>query len=114
VIFLTNGSLNGLKGLGYPISNEQEIVDGSNVVKFQNFIKNQQKGAIYLVNGSANGIHGDIYENWIDYNRHLTLGYPIDDEKSVENSTDKFSNFQHGKLYWNASTSVVTCHGKCN
>ena len=106
--------IKGLKFLGFPSSDVESIPQ---LGFSQNYMKGPEyynQGAIYYFNGTAKEIHGGIYENWIINKRHLTLGYPIDDEKPVENSKDSFSNFQHGKLYWNASNNVVTCYGKCN
>lgn len=101
-------SLDGLRGiLGYPVSNQQEIVDTNNVVKFQQFKKDKQGGAIYLVNGTTKEIHGDIYAKWQELGAgNSCLGYPTSDVFSMNKDIQQ-SNFTNGILYWNSSTNEV-------
>ena len=104
-------SLDGINGLlGIPVSNVKKTVDKSNVVGFfQEFKKGEQKGAIYLVNGSTNEIHGGIYEKWKTMGaENSVLGFPTSDEFPIKKIKDGVqSNFTNGILYWNPLNSDV-------
>jgi uncharacterized protein with LGFP repeats len=61
------------------------------------------------VNGSANEVHGDIYEKWKDMGAENSyLGFPISDEFSINIiKGGKQSNFTNGILYWNPLNKEV-------
>lgn len=88
--------------LGYPLTNEQPSADG--VGRYNDM----QGGAIYWSPATgAHSVHGAIRDTWAAQGWETgPLGYPISDEYAVAGGRQ--SDFQHGSLFWNATTGVVS------
>jgi len=88
--------------LGYPLTNEQPSADG--VGRYNNF----QGGAIYWSpTTGAQSVQGAIRDTWAAQGWETgPLGYPISDEYAVPGG--RHSDFQHGSLFWDATTGVVS------
>ena len=101
--------------LGYPLTDETTTPDG--IGRYNHF----QGGSIYWTPSTgAWEVHGAIRDKWasLGWERSF-LGYPTSDEKSTEDGTGRFSEFQHGSIYWSPSTGALACretvriHVKC-
>jgi uncharacterized protein with LGFP repeats len=101
--------------LGYPLTDETTTPDG--VGRYNHF----QGGSVYWTPATgAHEVHGAIRGEWarLGWERSF-LGYPLSDELSTEDGTGRYSEFQHGSIYWNPSTGALACretvrlHVKC-
>jgi uncharacterized protein with LGFP repeats len=101
--------------LGYPLTDETTTPDG--VGRYNHF----QGGSVYWTPGTgAHEVHGAIRARWasLGWERSF-LGYPTSDEQSTEDGTARFSEFQHGSIYWSPATGALACretvrlHVKC-
>ena len=101
--------------LGSPVINESVTPDGSG--RYRHF----QGGSIYWhPSTGAHEVHGAIRGKWssLGWERSF-LGYPTSDEQSTEDATGRFSEFQHGSIYWSPATGALACretvrlHVKC-
>ena len=91
--------------LGYPLTDESATPDG--VGRYNHF----QGGSIYWTPSTgAHEVHGAIREKWasLGWERSF-LGYPTSDELSTEDGTGRYSEFQHGSIYWSPSTGALVC-----
>jgi uncharacterized protein with LGFP repeats len=101
--------------LGYPLTNETTTPDG--VGRYNHF----QGGSIYWTPSTgAWEVHGAIRGLWANLGWERSfLGYPTSDETSTEDATGRFSEFQHGSIYWSPATGALACketvriHVKC-
>lgn len=101
--------------LGYPLTDETVTPDG--VGRFNHF----QGGSIYWTPSTdAHEVHGAIRDRWasLSWERGF-LGYPTSDELSTEDASGRYSEFQHGSIYWSPATGALACrqtvrlHIKC-
>ncbi|MDF0650752.1 MAG: hypothetical protein P0121_04685 [Nitrospira sp.] len=101
--------------LGYPLTDESTTPDG--VGRYNHF----QGGSIYWTPSTgAHEVHGAIRGKWasLGWERSF-LGYPTSDELSTEDGTGRYSEFQHGSIYWSPATGALVCketirlHVKC-
>jgi hypothetical protein len=101
--------------LGYPLTDETKTPDG--VGRYNHF----QGGSIYWhPSTGAHEVHGAIRGKWSSLGWEKSfLGYPTSDEQSTEDATGRFSEFQHGSIYWSPTTGALACsetvrlHVKC-
>jgi len=101
--------------LGYPLTDESTTPDG--VGRYNHF----QGGSIYWTPATgAHEVHGAIRNLWASMGWERSfLGYPTSNELSTEDGTGRFSEFQHGSIYWSPSTGALACretvrlHVKC-
>lgn len=101
--------------LGYPLTDESGTPDG--VGRYNHF----QGGSIYWTPGTgAHEVHGAIRGLWSNMGWERSfLGYPTSDELSTEDGTGRYSEFQHGSIYWSPGTGALACrktvrlHIKC-
>ena len=101
--------------LGYPLTDESGTPDG--VGRYNHF----QGGSIYWTPGTgAHEVHGAIRGLWSNMGWERSfLGYPTSDELSTEDGTGRYSEFQHGSIYWSPGTGALACretvrlHVKC-
>ncbi|MTK31506.1 polysaccharide deacetylase family protein [Nocardia seriolae] len=86
--------------LGYPLSDETGVT-GGRASQFQG-------GNIYWsATTAAHEVHGAILTRYLQFGgTGSTLGLPISDEYTVEGG--RRSDFQHGRIDWNATTGAVT------
>jgi len=82
---------------------ELPCMDGKG--KYQRF----QQGAIFWhPDIGAFEVHGMIYLRYQALNcEQGALGYPTSDERSMTNSVDRYSLFQHGSIHWDHATNVA-------
>jgi hypothetical protein len=101
--------------LGGPTTPETTAPDG--VGRFNHF----QGGSIYWTPATgAHEVHGAIRGLWssLGWERSF-LGYPTSNELSTEDATGRYSEFQHGSIYWSPATGALACretvrlHVKC-
>ena len=101
--------------LGYPLTDESTTPDG--VGRYNHF----QGGSIYWTPATgAHEVHGAIRNLWagMGWERSF-LGYPTSDELSTEDGLGRYSEFQHGSIYWSPTTGALACretmrlHIKC-
>src|SRR6266571_3716939 len=101
--------------LGYPLTDETTTPDG--VGRYNHF----QGGSVYWTPGTgAHEVHGAIRGKWssLGWERSF-LGYPTSDELITEDGTGRYSEFQHGSIYWSPATGALACretvrlHVKC-
>ena len=101
--------------LGYPLTDETTTPDG--VGRYNHF----QGGSVYWTPGTgAHEVHGAIRGRWssLGWERSF-LGYPTSDELATEDGTGRYSEFQHGSIYWSPGTGALACretvrlHIKC-
>ncbi|MDQ6727405.1 MAG: hypothetical protein M3066_14740 [Actinomycetota bacterium] len=101
--------------LGYPLTDETTTPDG--VGRFNHY----QGGSIYWTPSTgAHEVHGAIRALWagMGWERSF-LGYPTSNELSTEDGTGRYSEFQHGSIYWSPGTGALACretvrlHIKC-
>jgi hypothetical protein len=101
--------------LGYPLTDESTTPDG--VGRYNHF----QGGSIYWTPGTgAHEVHGAIRGKWssMGWERSF-LGYPLTDELATEDALGRYSEFQHGSIYWSPGTGALACretvrlHVKC-
>jgi uncharacterized protein with LGFP repeats len=101
--------------LGYPLTDETATPDG--VGRYNHF----QGGSVYWTAATgAFEVHGAIRGKWssLGWERSF-LGYPTSDEQSTEDGTGRFSEFEHGSIYWSPATGALACretvrlHVKC-
>jgi len=87
---------------GYPVTDERPSADG--VGRYNDF----QNGSIYWSpTTGAQSVQGAIRDSWAGQGWEMgTLGYPISDEYTVAGGRQ--SDFQHGSLFWDAATGVVS------
>ncbi|HNV33618.1 MAG TPA: hypothetical protein PKK81_11820, partial [Nitrospira sp.] len=101
--------------LGYPLTDETTTPDG--VGRYNHF----QGGSVYWTPATgAHEVHGAIRALWASMGWERSfLGYPTSDELSTEDSTGRYSEFQHGSIYWSPGTGALACretvrlHVKC-
>jgi uncharacterized protein with LGFP repeats len=101
--------------LGYPLTDETTTPDG--VGRFNHF----QGGSIYWTpQTGAHEVHGAIRQRWAELGwERGFLGYPTSDELLTEDGTGRYSEFQHGSIYWSPATGALACretvrvHVKC-
>jgi hypothetical protein len=101
--------------LGYPLTDETTTPDG--VGRYNHF----QGGSVYWTPSTgAHEVHGDIRGLWANLGWERSfLGYPTSDELSTEDGTGRYSEFQHGSIYWSPATGALACretvrlHIKC-
>ena len=65
-------------------------------------------------------MHGAIRNLWAEMGWERSfLGYPTSDELSTEDGLGRYSEFQHGSIYWRPTTGALACretmrlHIKC-
>jgi hypothetical protein len=101
--------------LGYPLTDETTTPDG--VGRYNHF----QGGSVYWTPGTgAHEVHGAIRGKWssLGWERSF-LGYPTSDELTTEDGVGRYSEFQHGSIYWSPATGALACretvrlHVKC-
>ncbi len=101
--------------LGYPLTDETVTPDGAG--RYNHF----QGGSVYWTpTTGAHEVHGDIRGLWahMGWERSF-LGYPTSDELPTEDGTGRYSEFQHGSIYWSPATGALACretvrlHIKC-
>ena len=101
--------------LGYPLTDESTTPDG--VGRYNHF----QGGSVYWTPATgAHEVHGAIRGLWANMGWERSfLGYPTSNELSTEDGTGRFSEFQHGSIYWSPATGALACrqtvrlHVKC-
>ena len=101
--------------LGYPLTDETTTPDG--VGRYNHF----QGGSIYWTPSTgAQEVHGAIRAKWASMGWERSfLGYPTSDELMTEDGTGRYSEFQHGSIYWSLDTGALACretvrlHVKC-
>lgn len=101
--------------LGYPLTDETTTPDG--IGRYNHF----QGGSIYWTpTTGAFEVHGAIRNLWASMGWERSfLGYPTSDELPTEDATGRFSEFQHGSIYWSPATGALACrqtvrlHVKC-
>jgi uncharacterized protein with LGFP repeats len=89
--------------LGYPITDELPTPDG--IGRFNHF----QGGSIYFhPDTGVHEIHGAIRDKWasMDWERSF-LGYPLSDERPMDDGQGAVQDFQGGRIYWHPATSAV-------
>ena len=72
-----------------------------------------QRGSIYWTAGTAaHEVYGSIRAKWaqLGWERGL-LGYPTTGELPTPDMVGRFNHFQHGSIYWTASTGAHELHG---
>jgi uncharacterized protein with LGFP repeats len=91
--------------LGYPLTDETTTPDG--VGRFNHF----QGGSVYWTPATgAHEVHGAIRNLWASMGWERSfLGYPTSDELSTEDGTGRYSEFQHGSIYWSPATGALAC-----
>lgn len=92
-------SLGGSEGfLGLPIEEEQPVAGGGRK-------RDYERGSIYwsLATG-AHEVHGQIRDRWRHLGAELVVGYPQTDELSTQPPGFRYSDFEHGSIYWTART----------
>ena len=101
--------------LGYPLTDESTTPDG--IGRYNHF----QGGSIYWTPSTgAHEVHGAIRGKWasLGWERSF-LGYPTSDELTTEDGIGRYSEFQHGSIYWSPATGALVCretirlHVKC-
>ena len=101
--------------LGYPLTDETTTPDG--VGRYNHY----QGGSIYWTPATgAHEVHGDIRGLWASMGWERSfLGYPTSNELSTEDGTGRYSEFEHGSIYWSPATGALACretvrlHVKC-
>jgi hypothetical protein len=101
--------------LRYPQTDETTTPDG--VGRYNHF----QGGSIYWTPGTgAHEVHGAIRGLWASLGwERGWLGYPTSNELSTEDGTGRYSEFQHGSIFWSPGTGALACrqtvrlHVKC-
>ncbi len=101
--------------LGYPLTDETTTPDG--VGRYNHF----QNASIYWTPSTgAHEVHGAIRALWASMGWERSfLGYPTSNELSTEDGTGRYSEFQHGSIYWSPATGALACretvrlHIKC-
>jgi len=91
--------------LGYPLTDETITPDG--IGRYNHF----QGGSVYWTpTTGAHEVHGAIRDRWsiLGWERSF-LGYPTSDELSTEDGTGRYSEFQHGSIYWSPVTGALAC-----
>ncbi|MEO8053153.1 MAG: hypothetical protein ABI833_22335 [Acidobacteriota bacterium] len=91
--------------LGYPLTDESPTPDG--VGRFNHF----QGGSVYWTPGTgAHEVHGSIRNLWASMGWERSfLGYPTSDELPTEDATGRYSEFQHGSIFWSPATGALAC-----
>ncbi len=93
--------------LGYPISDEYDIMKGGiSVGKANNF----QRGTIYWSpRTGAWEVHGSIGKSYLkDHDGPIgDLGFPTSNELQSNTDQCRFNNFERGILVWQKSTSMI-------
>ncbi|HSB71173.1 MAG TPA: hypothetical protein VLT62_17745 [Candidatus Methylomirabilis sp.] len=88
---------------GYPISDEADA--GSGKGRFNNF----QNGTIIWKRDTpeAFSVYGAIYGKWgtVQYDMG-PLGFPLTDESPTAGNTGRYNDFEHGAIYYNATTGT--------
>jgi uncharacterized protein with LGFP repeats len=101
--------------LGYPTTDETATPDG--VGRYNHF----QGGSVYWTpQTGAHEVHGAIRDRWasLGWERGF-LGYPTSDELTTEDGLGRYSEFEHGSIYWSPGTGALACretvrvHVKC-
>jgi uncharacterized protein with LGFP repeats len=101
--------------LKYPTTDETTTPDG--VGRYNHF----QGGSVYWTPATgAHEVHGAIRDRWASMGWERSfLGYPTSDELVTEDGVGRYSEFQHGSIYWSPSTGALACretvrvHVKC-
>ena len=91
--------------LGYPMTDETMTPD--RVGRYNHL----QGGSVYWTPATgAHEVHGDIRGKWASpgWERSF-LGYPTSDELATEDGTGRYSEFQHGSIYWSLATGALAC-----
>ena len=100
----------------YPV-NDETATPGGGIGRYNHF----QGGSIYWTPATgAHEVHGAIRKLWagMGWERSF-LGYPTSDELSTEDGLGRYSEFQHGSIYWRPTTGALACretmrlHIKC-
>ena len=100
----------------YPV-NDETATPGDGIGRYNHF----QAGSIYWTPATgAHEVHGAIRKLWagMGWERSF-LGYPTSDELSTEDGLGRYSEFQHGSIYWRPTTGALACretmrlHIKC-
>jgi uncharacterized protein with LGFP repeats len=101
--------------LGYPLTDETTTPDGRG--RYNHF----QGGSVYWTpQTGAHEVHGAIRDRWasLGWERGF-LGYPTSDELTTEDGLGRYSEFEHGSIYWSPATGALACretvrvHVKC-
>lgn len=101
-------SLGGITGLlGYPLSDEMTAPDRKG--RYSRF----EKGVIYWHKDTgAHEVHGMIRHKWSSLSKSKgILGYPLSDELDASDNEGKYSDFQHGSIYWHPDTGANLVKG---
>ena len=104
--YLAGGSYYGF--LGMPTSDRVKLLndsdDGFQASSYQKFVG----GRIYfsVASQEAHEVHGAILSRYLTEGGITRLGFPITDEQAAPGG--RVSYFQHGKIYWNATTKATT------
>ncbi|NUU24871.1 MAG: sugar dehydrogenase, partial [Streptomycetaceae bacterium] len=102
-IWATYGSLGWDRGfLGFPLTDELGTPDG--VGRYNHM----QGGSLYWTPATGGcEVHGAIRDRWAERGWERSyLGYPVSHEYPVPGG--RRSDFQHGYIFWNATTGAVT------
>jgi uncharacterized protein with LGFP repeats len=70
-------------------------------------------GSIYSSpNSGTHEIHGLIRTKWASLDSEAgMLGYPVTDELAIPRTSGAYSHFEHGSIYWTATTGAHEIHG---
>ena len=100
--------LGGEQGLGFPTREEQVNSDGlghTSTFSRGRIVQSPKYGAF--------GLYGAIEETWLNLGREQgILGYPISDEKSSLDQTERYQVFEYGIVFWNPNTGIRIEFGK--
>jgi hypothetical protein len=93
--------------LGVPLQDEAGTAD--KIGRYSLF----QGGSIYWKESiGAHEVHGAIWAQWKAMNWEIgVLGYPITDETATSDGRGRKSEFEHGSIYWSASTGAHEVYG---
>jgi uncharacterized protein with LGFP repeats len=93
--------------LGYPVTDETGTPDG--VGRFNHF----QNGSIYWTGPTgAHAVLGAIHTHWASLGwERSALGYPVTDELAAPGGVGRYSDFQHGSIYWSSKTGAHAVTG---
>ncbi|MCZ2857841.1 hypothetical protein [Blastococcus sp. VKM Ac-2987] len=93
--------------LGFPVTDEQGTPDGRG--RYNDF----ERGSISFTPATgAHEVRGAIWGTWNALGRESSaLGYPITDERGTPDGVGRYSNFEHGTIYFTPRTGAHEVRG---
>ncbi|MCX5741461.1 MAG: hypothetical protein NT062_03065 [Proteobacteria bacterium] len=94
--------------LGAPTTGELAAAD--QVGRYSDF----EQGSIYWTPAlNAFEVHGVIHDTWKQLGAEAgLLGYPTSDELTATDGVGRYSEFEHGSMYWTPAVGAFEVHGR--